>query len=205
MKATLLSCILFLTISASAQIIQVQSGASFSKMDLELNGRNAHFYDKTMTSPAVFLGLQYLDKKHFGLSANIGYIRKGGYEQYAYLDSSSNSIKGAHFLLDYISFNTVVEWKFPISAKISPFLSFGPRFDYLVHVNDEHTGIRQFPLDKWSLGLIAGAGVRYMAGRYQFSVRGDLLPGFTKIMTDGLETLYDKTFLVSASVGYRLK
>jgi len=215
-KIGLLLIGLTITIFANGQIVKIQGGPSFSQLDLKLNLIDGGVYrnNETMVSYSVFAGVDYLEKKYFNLSSNIGMIRKRGRGAGARDYGSGWQFGLSNKLsLDYLSMNTTMDFNYPIK-KISPFISVGPRFDYLLHSNNlPHAFADHFDaIKKTSFGLILGGGLKYDISKLQFGLRADYNLDFSKKIAEwpDLETgsvcdILVNVFTVNLSIGYRLK
>lgn len=150
------------------------------------------------------------------LSSNIGFVSKGGKEDILIIDmykipEETITIK-AH--LDYISFNTVVEIKYPITDVLSPFISLGPRFDYLIGKNSSEKGFLEGiknDIKKYNYGLIIGGGLKYDLSKIQIGVQAHYYVNFIKVVDNpptgnsfGL-SINDNTTSINFTLGYKLK
>ena len=218
MKQLKLLVISFLLSNLSfSQTINVQSGIAISKLDwVDING--AKRFDQAIIGNSSFVGIDYLDRKYFSLSTNIGSVTKGGeedrihwvnYGEDSMVAHDSSTIKAT---LKYVSINSTFNFKYPIKDKIIPFLNVGPRIDYLfannfVSVNGSGE-IEE--LHKYNFGLILGGGVKYVFSKVQIGVRADKYINFNNIgkfshqFIDNTTTANDKTFTINLSVGLKL-
>jgi len=217
-KIGLLLIGLTLTIFVNGQIMKIQRGTAFSQLDLKLDLIDGGVYrnNETMIGYSIFAGIDYLDKKYFNLSSNIGMIRKigRGAEPHNYGDDFNLSFGLSEKLsLDYLSLNTSMDLKYPIK-KISPFLSFGPRFDYLLHSsnNQPYTQSNFDDIKNASFGLILGGGLKYNVSKLQFGLRADYYFDFSKRIavwpyfdSEGGCDILVNVFTINLSIGYRLK
>ena len=215
-KTGLLLIGLAITLFANGQIVKIQGGTSFSQLGLKTDMVDrVYLNNETMLGYSIFAGIDYLDKKHFNLSSNIGMIRKrgrGSVSHTSYGGDLSFALS-EKLSLDYLSVNTTMDFKYPIE-KISPFISFGPRFDYLLHSNN-NPYVTQSNFDaikSTSFGLILGGGLKYDISKLQFGLRADYNLDFSKKIAEwpDLETgsvcdILVNVFTVNLSIGYRLK
>jgi hypothetical protein len=207
---------LTIAILANGQTVKIQAGTSISKLNWQLKGINIDpLYDETLIGYSIFAGLDYYDKKYFNLSSNIGMIRKGGKsevqlsDQYGMLIGKTITEKPT---LDYLSINTMIDIKYRIKEKISPFISFGPRYDYLLSSSGQFDGLEKLDeLKKSSIGVILGGGLKYDISKIQFGLRADYYSDFTKVAEWTIEKtnrggeITVNTLTINLSVGYRLK
>jgi len=205
---------LTITIFANGQTLKVQGGTSISKLDWILNGSNVGLYDKTLIGYSIFTGIDYFNKQYFNLSSNVGMIRKGGKDELQLTDQSGLPIQTIidKPTLDYLSINTTIDFKYRIKEIISPFISFGPRFDYLLNSSKQFDVLKQVGgLNRTSIGLILGAGLKYDISNLQFELRADYYLDFTKVADWTIENsmgggkILVNTFTINLGIGYRLK
>ncbi|WP_159521443.1 outer membrane beta-barrel protein [Sunxiuqinia indica] len=204
-KIGLLLIGLTFAILLNGQTIKIQGGTSISKLDWQ----NANQQDnKKLIGHAVFAGLDYFDKQYFNLSSNIGLIRKGG--EYD-INFGSDEVASGKPILDYLSINTTIDFKYSIKEKFAPFISMGPRVDFLVDRRDFYAleGLGQ--LKDTSFGLILGGGLRYDISNLQFGLRADYYLDFTKVADWTIESTGNSgevsvnTFTINLTIGYKLK
>ena len=200
----------------NGQTLKIQGGTSISKLDWQLKGMNIDpFYNETLIGYSIFAGLDYLDKQYYNLSTNIGMIRKGGKDeivltdQYGELTGQTITEKPT---LDYLSINTMIDLKYRIKETVTPFISFGPRFDYLVSSSKHFDSLEEIDeLKSTSIGLILGGGLKYDISNLQFGLRADYYLDFTKVADWTIENTGNggevtvNTFTINLTIGYRLK
>ena len=181
------------------QIVNFQIGTSISSLRDKVN--NTCFctfakYDKNLVGYAVFAGVDYLDKKYFNLSTNIGMISKGGKEN----EQTQNGILTGNVIMNYFSVNTALDLKFPIKDKFIPYLSFGPRFDNSLFDNNILSNFKST-----SIGLIFGGGLKFDLNKYQLGLRYDYYQDFTKLVDTYGISRYQRAFDINMTLGYKLK
>lgn len=215
-KTGLLLFGLTIAILTNAQIVKIQGGTSFSKLNWQLKGMNiGPIYNETLMGYSILAGVDYWDKKYFNISSNVGFIRKGGKDEFELIDQYGE-LTGQTITekptLDYLSINTMIDLKYKIKEAITPFISFGPRFDYLVSSSKHFDSLKEIDaLNSSSIGLIFGGGLKYDISKIQFGLRADYYLDFTKVAVwtiedtgiDGEVTV--KTFSINLTIGYKLK
>ncbi len=208
-KIGLLVVGLTISIFVNGQIVKFQGGTSISKLDWKLNNAPSLF-DETLIGCSIFAGIDYLDKQYVNLSSNIGMIRKGGKSDILLMDQNGEPTgKTLTSTLDYLSVNTTIDLKYPIQEKFSPFVSFGPRFDYLLNKSQNFNEVDG--LKNTSIGLILGGGLQYDISNFQVGLRADYYLDFEKIASwsagnDGaVGEISVNTFAINLTVGYKLK
>ena len=199
---------LTIAIFANGQIVKIQGGTSISKLDWDVKGSDWVMFNEALIGYSIFAGIDYIDKQYFNLSSNIGMVRKGGTNEIQFMNSKQ--ILKAEQTLDYLSINTMIEFKYRIKKTISPFISFGPRFDYLLHNGKFDTFEGLINLKSTSVGLILGGGLKYDISSFQFGLRADYYLDFTNVTdwsTVNTRVVGESvnTFTINLGVGYRLK
>lgn len=217
MKKTVLLLIgLTMVILSYGQTIKIQAGTSISKLDWQLKGVTiGSIYDETLIGYSIFAGVDYLDKRYFNLSSNIGMIRKGGKDEFALMDQNgvlTGQTITEKATLDYLSINTMIDLKYRIKEIVLPFISIGPRFDYLVSSSKHFDSLKEIDeLKRISIGLILGAGLKFDISNLQFGLRADYYLDFTKVADWTIENseisgkVTVNTFTINLTIGYRLK
>ncbi|NJN25986.1 MAG: PorT family protein [Cyclobacteriaceae bacterium] len=202
---------LTIAILTNGQTIKIQGGTSISKLDWQLKGLS--LYNKTLIGYSIFAGLDYLDKQYFNLSTNIGIIRKGGKDEIVLTDQFgelTRQINTEKPTLDYLSINTMIDLKYRIKETVSPFISLGPRFDYLVGRSKHFDSLEEIDeLKSTSIGLILGGGLKYDISNLQFGLRADYYLDFTKVADWTIENTGNggevtvNTFTINFTLGYK--
>ncbi|MDR2908063.1 MAG: PorT family protein [Bacteroidales bacterium] len=192
-----------------AQILTLQGGPSISKLNWELERfmTPTTIHDKTLVGYSVFAGMDYFDRTYFNISSNIGLIRKGGMHDVSLSEQSETD----KLTLSYLSVNTTADFKYPVAKIYYPFVSIGPRLDYLAK-HSQHFDIVESVngFNAVSVGMILGAGVKVNTGNFQFGLRADYYLNFNPVADwenqspDSSGKITGQTFTVSLSIGYKL-
>jgi hypothetical protein len=196
-------------ICSFGQILKIQVGTSLSSLDWKLNTWGSQF-SKTLVGFSGSIGIDYFAKKNFNLSSNLGFLTKGGVEKTGLTDASGfptdeEIVRQAK--LNYVSFNTCIDLKYPLKEAFIPYLSVGPRIDYLISHSKEFDIVDHKNI---SYGLVIGAGIKYDISKVQFGLRGDYFLNFNKIAEWQAQPgnlggqITDKTILISLTIGYKL-
>jgi len=208
---------LFLTVGFSTgQIVKLQIGRNWSILE---NGKSTQFFDplKGFDEPfpgySVFIGIDYLNLKFFNLSSNLGYIIKKGEQSYISLRPNGGSdLVTNKTNLGYLSINTTIDMKYPIRNLLIPFISLGPRLDYLISNKSES---RWDILKSSVFGITMGGGLKYNISKMQIGLRFDhylnfnknselrAMPSYTGFLS--AVPITEKTSLLSISIAYKLK
>jgi len=214
-KAGLLLIGLTMAVITNGQTIKFQGGTSFSKLDWELKGVNVDpFLTETLIGYSFFAGLDYLDKQYCNLSSSIGMIRKGGKGEAELTNINGDLIEETVTVkptMDYFSINTTFDLKYRIKETISPFISFGPRLDYLVSSSKTFDSLKEIDeLNNVAIGIILGGGLKYDYSNLQFGLRADYYVDFTNVADWKIEEtgiggeVNVSTFTINLTIGYRL-
>ena len=215
-KTGLLLVGLIIAILTNAQTVKIQGGTSLSQLDWQINGTNVgSLYNETLIGYSFFAGVDYLDKKYFNLSSNVGLIRKGGKDEFQLTDqygdfTGETTIEKA--TLDYFTINTTIDLKYKIKDSYSPFLSFGPRIDFLINNSSEFDDVKDEDwLETTSYGFSLGGGLNYLVSNILIGIRADYYIELNEVAdwTDerpiGGSKITGKTFMINFTLGYKLK
>jgi hypothetical protein len=199
---------------AFGQIVNFQGGTSISKLDWEINNMGNDYFNEPIVGYSFFLGIDYCNNNYFNLSSNIGALRKGGSSTMTFTsDPNDPGITTTETAkLDYISFNTTLDLKYPIKERFIPFISVGPRLDYLANYSKEFDGINDLDaLNKFTFGMLLGGGLKYNLSQFQLGVRADYYLNFNQIAEWPVAIgnlggkINDNTYTINLSIGYKLK
>jgi len=213
MKTRLIIIGLLVTSIAFGQVINIQGGTSFSKLNWQISDMNVNPYNKPLIGYSLFAGIDYFDKKFLNVSSNFGLIRKGGKEEINVIFENpepNGSVFKKTSTLDYFSINTLFDFKYLINDKILPFISFGPRFEYLISYSNDFNILKTSNhLNRSSFGIILGGGLKYQFSNILIGIRSDYYVNFSNIAkwsnTSNQVKVSDKTFTTSLSIGYKLE
>jgi hypothetical protein len=216
--ALLLSSALAPALPSMAQTLRVQAGAANASMNWQgtkPDGGTMLLFGRK--SPGLYLtaGAEVQRNKYFSFSCNAGYIRKGGMDEHIVSEPGSSrptSYKRA-LHLDYITANALMECRLPLGKKLNPFISAGPRVDYLVSYNKAAIEQRatDYSLNSLLIGANIGAGIRYTHRAMDLAFQVDYMTdisnaGNFKDPYFGTQTsISSRTVAYSLSLGYALK
>ncbi len=211
-KTTLLIFSLIFCLLADGQIFKVQGGPTFSSMNWKNDSHSfGSAFTGNYTGYSFFLGLDYSERNNFNLSSNAGFIRKGGSEVLPKTDIDGNVLGEAKLqvITDYLSLNTMVDVNFPVGNTVWPYMSVGPRLDFLVGYNEQIQVVDEAgELNSMVFGLITEAGLKVNLDVVQLGIRANYYLDFTKIAKwdNGLSQgdISANVFTLNFSLGYRL-
>lgn len=204
---------LFLAAGSSAgQIIKVQAGMNWSFIE-DGSGKPVQGFGEPFTGFCTFIGIDYLNLELFNLSSNIGYLTKKGEESYWSLRPNGGSDLITNKTdLGYLSFNTAFNLKYPVRDLIIPYISAGPRIDYLIKDSSES---RWDILKPAIFGTTMGGGLICRISGIEIGLRYDhylnfnknselrTIPGYSGFI--GAVEMTEKTSLLSITIAYKLK
>src|SRR5699024_12517858 len=90
------------------QVLIVNNLISISSV----KSKKGDMLSKSMSAYSFSLGVDYLEKEHFYLSSEIGYLKKGGKEENEYLPEPYTNVKETW---NYIHLNTTI--RYPIRVQ----------------------------------------------------------------------------------------
>lgn len=191
-----------------AQTINFQGGVSISNLHSVLYPTVYTFLGHTRVDPSFSIGMEYLEKKYWSISSNVGYVRKGGNEPGSNTDSLGRPIPITNLseTFDYVSINTLFNLKYPLKGNWEPYISLGPHADFMTSHN--HTFYYfDFPnvLNKRCYGMVYAVGIRHAFSHVLVGLRAEHLVDLTPLVHLGDETNYTHTRFLSATIGYRFR
>lgn len=205
-----------LTISAISygQTINIQAGTSLANLEWKVDGNEDLVNCETMVGYSVLVGMNYLDKKYFNFSTNLGLIRKGGQ-----IDADNTNDMGDNegtatikAKLDYFTVNTTLDIKYPLNDNFTPFISVGPHFDFLMSHSYTFDEIDDMDaLETYNYGLLLGCGLKYDLPKIQIGIRADyyfnseIVASWPQESNNLGGTIKDKSMTtINVMVGYKL-
>ena len=224
-KLIWIALFIIISVNTFGQTFRVQVGPAISNIDLTvklplefLNKKEYTLKPDPFYGFNIFAGVDYMEREYFNLSSNFGYIRKGGkynlhqIQIIKLLLPHQETFEGR---LDYISFNTLFQPKYTFDDAITPYLSIGPRIDYMTSFElqpDDVDYDEIAEIGKLAYGLLIGGGINYHFGNWQFGGRFDYYLNFSKVVEEKFEYMKlegdistkDKVYTVNFSVGYSL-
>ena len=216
-KRLLLTLLTVCFLTVSAQIVNLKVGPTVSNMKWEnsLSSTDKVFNENYVGFYTV-IGLDYLQKKGFSLSSNIGYFTNGGKGAVSYTDELGNIIGDTTHTtkLNFFTLNTLVNYNFMAQKKISPFVGLGVGLNYLVSYEENVKLLEQFDkVDELNIilwGLIGAAGLNVNLDKLRLGVEFMYNYNLNKLVdSTGAPGFSNQIsvnyFSVLFSVGYRLK
>ena len=106
----------------------------------------------------------------------------------------------------------MIDIKYTIKKAYSPFISFGPRIDFLINNSSEFDEIKEADyLETTSLGFNFGGGLNYFISNFSIGIRADYYLELNEFAYWEDEApkreseISGKTFTINLSIGYKLK
>lgn len=186
-------------ISEAQLFFNIQAGVSTSSLDNRLsNGQK--IINERFTGTSLQAGFQFIKKNRLAFNANLGLIQKGGSEFIQRTDPAGNdgSKSRSNFAFTYATVNAQIDYSFLMKSKINPFLSAGPRIDYLVSTSNNL--LKPDEYNRISPGLITGAGIKVKIKKSYIGARADYWINFSKIRSTTSNTISDRTIDFKAFV-----
>ena len=148
-----------------AQILALKTGPVVSRLDCHIPALHDTELNKGYTGVAVVAGADYLIKKYFCLSTDLGYINSGGRGHTLVHDEEGDHDLTIKTNLHFITFNTLLHLQYKFANHVEPFIGIGPRLDYLVGYHEDAEMMTEFEeqgeLHKWLYGAVAAAGIHF--------------------------------------------
>ena len=204
-------------LTASTQIVSFEVGPSFSQMKWENSlSSTDEVFNENYVGFYTAIGLDYLQRRGFSLSSNIGYFTNGGKGTVSYTDELGNIIGDTTHTtkLNLITLNTIANYNFMAGKKISPFVGFGVGLNYLILYDEDIVFLKQFDeIDElnimlWSLIGTAGLNINLNKLRvgveFMYNYNLNKLVNYTA--SSGISHQVSvNCFSVLLSLGYQLK
>ena len=197
------------------QTLKIQYGRDWSFLKWYVHDEYSD-YKETLNGNIFFFGIDYLNKKYYNLSTNIGYLQKHGEKSYEeYYDAHNTHIVNGKTVFSQISLNTKLIFRYPIKEKWIPYLSIGPSFDFLASHSNEDDRISSTKSKMF--GLLLGGGINYCFSKIQIGLNLDYCNYFSTFaslesrpsptMTGFLspEEIRSHTIMSSITIGYKIK
>ncbi len=201
-----------------AQVVKISNGGAFSSVHAD---QGAGVLENHVGSYSGFLGIEYLEKKWFMLSSEIGYFQQGGEEKEYVLVRDSPEDPGTMsswtMKNDYIQLNTTFR-AMTTTYPLFLYAGAGPKLDILVSGKDivPPGETKAGTLERCIWGLKTEIGIGYeindrfrmeLNGSYDFNFnKAGSMPVMSPETTPSIisSDLSYRTFKVMATVGYRL-
>ena len=161
----------------SAQFLKIETGITSSKLDWIIPTLSEKsYYDKLLVKPSISVGIDYLNKKHFNLSSNVGYMAIGGSNRVTITDLEGKIIEENKKLNDFatqLTFNTSFEIKYPIK-NITPFILIGGFYNLNLKLSNSFEALEEITEIHNLYGVLSGLGVKLKIKKSEFGIKGQL-------------------------------
>ena len=194
---------LFLLFSpvAQAQFIKIDNGVLFSSFRNELK---LDILTQRNTSYATALGIDYLQKKHFYLSSQIGYLQIGGHEK-------NDALAGTGFgeaceQTSFVHLNTQFRYLIFTEKPFSPsfFVSLGPFANILSGKKAFKSYYQGYDFQNLYGGLKTELGITKDFRRLRLGLVGSYLYNLSPTAKSSALGLNSPSYSIMFTLGYRI-
>jgi hypothetical protein len=202
-KLKIIPILLFAAFTISnvqAQYIKVDNGFIDSKFR---NKENLPILSDNVRNYAFLLGIDYLDKKRFYLSSQIGYVKLGGEEFNEFLQEPNRSITEE---AEYIHLNTTFKFRLNLDERLFVSTGAGPYINILLgeeEFNNLNEGIYQY--ENLFVGGRLEGGLTYDVKKIRIGITYSYLYDLSAIAKSGAISLYNDNHSVMLTTGYRIR
>ena len=205
MKTVLFFTLLwFFALTSSAQYLKVDNGIVISSFH---NKDNLPFlYSDLITTYSFSLGADYLIRKHFSISSQVGFMKLGG------RDVNSLEVQGQTVTNDvteqgnYIHFNTVGRISINLYPEVSLFVGIGPYVNILANKQTFNSpffeGLNYQDLH-W--GGKAEFGITRDIDRFKVGLVGAYMHSLSPLVQSEFLSLTNRAYSVMITTGYRIR
>ena len=201
--------VILAVISSMAQVIKLETGASFSSMQ---DDTSQHQFTHNNTGFTALLGIDWLEHEYFYLSSQVGYMATGGTDKIHILENGGTSIGIAdwHMRRDNIHINTTIRAKVPF-GRFHAYVGVGPKLDipFNVHMSDSFNSDYSnqgatFVRHDVMFGIKTEAGMAYDFESLTLGINFAFLPDITRQASYLNQTTRNNIFTLGISLGYIL-
>lgn len=194
---------LFLLFSpvAQAQFIKIDNGILFSSFRNELK---LDILTQRNTNYATALGIDYLQKKHFYLSSQIGYLQVGGHEQ-------DDTLIGTGFdqaceQTSFIHINTQFRYLITTEKPFSPsvFISLGPFANILSGKKEFKSYYQGYNFQNLYGGLKTELGITKDLHSVRLGLVGSYMYNLSPTAKSSALELTSQSYSIMFTLGYRI-
>ena len=204
------------SLNGYTQVINIKAGPAFSGMKWENSlASTDDYFNEIYVGFYTAIGLDYLQKKGFSLSSNIGYFTNGGKGTFRFLDELGVSRDTTQITkLQFFTLNTLANYHFFAEKTLSPFIGLGIGLNYQVSYDENVKLLEQFDeedeLNIILWGLIGKAGINVNLDHFRVGMEFMYNYNLNKLVDyEGMPGFSNQVsvnyFSVLFSVGYRLK
>ena len=194
----LLFCCILLVQSSYSQIIKISNGFSITNLKTKK-------FDALGTSISSYwgsIGIEYLDKKRFYMSSDIGYMRIGGKEINKNLPPT-DSAYNVHQSFNYGQLSTTFRVR-SIINNIEYYLGAGPYLNILLGSGNFENNIYQdYKLKKSNFGCKTEIGLTANIKKIRVGLNGAYFINMSSLAKSQYNSFTYKAFVGALSVGYR--
>lgn len=198
MKKTALSFICFIFLGTCySQIIKIDNGISINN----LKGDKFDLFSKKVVSYSGLLGLEYLQKKWFYLSSEVGYLKLGGEE--------NGTLNGVPIhdkqTWNYAQLNTTFRLR-GLSRKTEFYLGAGPYLNVLLGSGAFNNALYDgYSTEKTNWGFKTEAGINENFDKFRIGLNCTYLLALSPVVKSQYTSVDARSLAFYVSLGYRLK
>jgi len=191
-----------------SQTLIADVGISVTRLSFDLgpDTRPGGLFEKPFIGFAMAAGIQYHSSKHVDISGKLGVIQKGGRS-----DITRSAYNTAGPELNYLTWTNPFRVKYPVTETILPFLTIGPHAQYLFSYSNHFAGLEENgELRRFNYGLFSGLGASYVAGAFEFGIKGEYYFDFNPVVNiepsdnnSGVKAT-TRTYTISVTCSYDL-
>lgn len=184
---------------ATAQTIKVNNGISFSSF----NSDQFDVLEKRVNSYAFGIGMDYLNKKQFYISSEVGYLKIGGAEQNPNLSGELSKIEETW---GFIQLNSTFRLKIFSNSDRHVFVGVGPKADLLVSDENFNSEVYSpyYKMEKFSMGGKTEIGIVRDIDRIRLGLNASYLFDVGKKIDSGSVNLKSEIYQIMFTIGYNL-
>lgn len=198
-KFTIIIILLSQSSTVFSQVLKVNNGISISSV----KSKKVDMLSKSMSAYSFSLGVDYLEKEHFYLSSEIGYLKKGGKEENEYLPEPYTNVKETW---NYIHLNTTIRYPIRVQEVTHFFIGAGPALDILIDSKKFKTSIYEgYELETIVPGLKGELGYMQDWNNIRFGLNFSYIYDLNKTAKTEFTSLKNNIYQVMFSIGYRIK
>ncbi|GAB3911510.1 hypothetical protein GCM10028803_53130 [Larkinella knui] len=199
-RRILFVALLFIANHVLGQHIKVDNGVVIStftnKKDLPILSSNK------IKDYSFLLGFDYLEKRWFYLSSQIGYLKTGGRQVNPLLTGENEDITESR---SYIHTNTTFRG-YVKSSGLMIFAGVGPYLNILTGPSNFESSLYKpyYNFKKYNVGARAEIGINKDINRFRFGIIGSYMRDLSPSASSEFLSLYNNSFSGSLTIGYSL-
>ncbi len=197
-KLTLVILCLSVTPLCYAQTFKIDNGGTVSR----LKNKGPDIFPGSVSAYSGLLGVEYLDRSHFYLSSEIGYLSQGGKTAQV---SQTGALLHQKEAWSYVHLNTTFRGRVFVS-KTELFAGMGLYMNKRLGNEASNTAIfDEFKANNLNWGGRLEAGFSELPGRFKIEIYATYLAPFSATASTPFTSWDSRSWGAYVSIGYRLK